>query len=228
MSDTSNILAARPRTETAVPERLLPMDDDRPQKRVVACPIGPPMSPVTQLLEAIDRGDRRATDELFPIVYEELKRIAQAKVAAERVGLTLGATELVHEAYLRLVGNGEALHGWNSRGHFFAAAAEAMRRILIDHARRRHALARGGNQVRVELSDVQPAAADQDHRLLDLDEALASLEQADADKAKLVKLRFFAGLTNEEAAAVLGISTATAQRAWAYCRAWLREEMDES
>ena len=113
------------------------------------------MSHVTQLLEAIDRGDRRATDELFPIVYDELRRIAQGKIAAEKPGQTLGATELVHEAYLRLVGNGEAPHDWNSRGHFFAAAAEAMRRILIDHARRRHALARGGDRDRVPLDDVE-------------------------------------------------------------------------
>ena len=129
------------------------------------------MSNVTQLLEAIDRGDRRATDELFPIVYDELRRIAQGKLTLERPGQTLGATELVHEAYLRLVGNGEAPHGWNSRVDFFAAAAEAMRRILIDHARRRPALTRGGDRVRVEIDLVEPAAADQDQRLLDLDEA---------------------------------------------------------
>lgn len=183
------------------------------------------MSNVTQLLEAIDRGDRRATDELFPIVYDELRRIAQGKIAAERPGQSLGATELVHEAYLRLVGNGEAPQGWNSRGHFFAAAAEAMRRILIDQARRRQAQIRGGDRGRVDLEDVQPAAVEQDQRLLDLDEALSRLEAQDAEKAKLVKLRFFAGLTNEEAAAALGISTATAQRTWAYCRAWLRAEM---
>jgi RNA polymerase sigma factor (sigma-70 family) len=178
-------------------------------------------------------------------MYEELKRIAQAKVAAEQPGLSLGATELVHEAYLRLVGpvcrtgpepgddsdaRSRPAGGtyWNSRGHFFAAAAEAMRRILIDRARRRQALARGGDGVRVELSDLQPAAADYDQRLLDLDEALTRLEQQDGEKAKLVKLRFFAGLTNEEAAAALGISTATAQRAWAYCRAWLRAEIEDA
>jgi RNA polymerase sigma factor (TIGR02999 family) len=226
MSDTSIILAAAARGESADAERLLPLDNDQPRHAAARCPIGPPMSPLTQLLEAIDRGDAQATNALFPIVYDELRRIAQGKLTAERPGQTLGATELVHEAYLRLVGNGEAPQGWNSRGHFFAAAAEAMRRILIDQARRRHALTRGGDRGRVELSDLQPAAADQDERLLDLDEALSRLEQDDAEKARLVKLRFFAGLTNEEAAAALGISTATAQRAWAYCRAWLRAEMD--
>jgi len=184
------------------------------------------MSNVTQLLEAIDRGDARATDELFPIVYEELRRIAQGKIAAERPGQTLGATELVHEAYLRLVGNGEAPQGWNGRGHFFAAAAEAMRRILIDHARRRHALVRGGDRDRVPLSDIEQQTATHDQRLLDLDQALTRLEADHRQKAALVKLRFFAGLTNEEAAAVLGISTATAQRMWAYSRAWLRAEVE--
>ncbi len=195
------------------------------------------MSHVTQLLEAIDRGDARATDELFPIVYEELKRIAQGKIAGERPGLTLGATELVHEAYLRLVGGkhphpdplpeeeGEKQR-WNSRGHFFAAAAEAMRRILIDHARRRQALVRGGDRNRVSLTEVEQQAVAQDQRLLDLDEALSRLEADDLQKATLVKLRFFAGLTNEEAAAALGISTATAQRMWAFSRAWLRAAVE--
>jgi RNA polymerase sigma factor (TIGR02999 family) len=184
------------------------------------------MSHVTQLLEAIDRGDARATDELFPIVYDELRRIAQVKIAAEKPGMTLGATELVHEAYLRLVGNGEAPHGWNSRGHFFAAAAEAMRRILIDHARRRQALVRGGDRDRVPLSEIERQTAVQDQRLLELDEALTRLEADDEQKATLVKLRFFAGLTNEEAAAALNISTATAQRLWAFSRAWLRAEVE--
>ncbi len=190
------------------------------------------MSHVTQLLEAIDRGDARATDELFPIVYEELKRIAQGKIAVERPGLTLGATELVHEAYLRLVGSqksgdrSQESEKWNSRGHFFAAAAEAMRRILIDHARRRLALVRGGDRDRVSLTEIVEQAAAQDQRLLDLDEALRRLEAEDQQKATLVKLRFFAGLTNEEAAAALGISTATAQRMWAYSRAWLRTAVE--
>jgi len=184
------------------------------------------MSHITQLLEAIDRGDARATDELFPIVYDELRRIAQTKIAGENPGLTLGATELVHEAYLRLVGNGAAPHGWNSRGHFFAAAAEAMRRILIDHARRRQAQIRGGDRDRVPLTEIEQQTAAQDQRLLDLDEALTRLESDDQQKANLVKLRFFAGLTNEQAAAALGISTATAQRLWAYSRAWLRAEVE--
>jgi RNA polymerase sigma factor (sigma-70 family) len=210
------------------------------------------VSQVTQLLEAIDRGDARATDELFPIVYEELKRIAQGKIAAEKPGQTLGATELVHEAYLRLVGGREVARDsglragdndsskcalvpnpqplapsrWNSRGHFFAAAAEAMRRILIDHARRRNALVRGGDRDRVPLTDIEQQTAAQDQRLLNLDEALTRLEAEDQQKATLVKLRFFAGLTNEEAAAALNISTATAQRLWAYSRAWLRAEVE--
>jgi len=180
------------------------------------------MSHVTELLKAIDRGDRRATDELFPIVYGELKRIAQAKIGAEKPGQSLGATELVHEAYLRLVGTGDARQEWNSRGHFFAAAAEAMRRILIDHARARQALVRGGDRERVPLTDIEQQAAEHDQRLLNLDEALTRLEAEDEQKAALVKLRFFAGLTNEQAAAMLDISTATAQRMWAYSRAWLR------
>jgi RNA polymerase sigma factor (TIGR02999 family) len=214
------------------------------------------MSQVTELLEAIDRGDARATDELFPIVYEELKRIAKGKIVAERPGLSLGATELVHEAYLRLIGEGQRSEvgsqksdeqiptsdlrpltsgNWNSRGHFFAAAAEAMRRILIDHARRRLALVRGGDRERVSLTEVEErmqkgAFAERkptnDQRLLDLDEALRRLEAEDPQKGTLVKLRFFAGLTNEEAAAALGISTATAQRMWAYSRAWLRTAVE--
>ena len=185
------------------------------------------MPAVTELLEAIDRGDRQATDELFPIVYDELKRIAQGKISAEKPGQSLGATELVHEAYLRLVGNRQdAPPGWNSRGHFFAAAAEAMRRILIDHARQRGALVRGGDRDRLPLSEIEQQTAAKDQRLLALDEALARLEAEDAQKAAIVKLRFFAGLTNEEAAAALGISTATAQRLWAYSRAWLRTEIE--
>ena len=175
--------------------------------------------------ESDHNADASAVARILPTVYEALRELAHRRLLSERKGHTLQTTELVHEAYLRLVGNGAAPQEWNSRGHFFTAAAEAMRRILIDHARRRHALVRGGDRARVPLDDIEQQTAAYDQRLLDLDEALTRLEALDPQKAALVKLRFFAGLTNEQAAATLEISTATAQRTWAYCRAWLRAEM---
>jgi RNA polymerase sigma factor (TIGR02999 family) len=178
------------------------------------------MSDVTQLLDAIGQGDRQATAELLPVVYEELRKLAAAKLAHEKPGQTLQATALVHEAYLRLVGS-EPTQLWDSRGHFFIAAAEAMRRILIDIARRKASLKRGGDHERIEVADL-PGRCDGDPLdLLALDEALRKLEAEQPSKAQLVKLRYFAGCTLEETAQILGVSRATAQRNWAYARAWL-------
>lgn len=181
------------------------------------------MSDVTRLLEAVKRGDSQATAELLPLVYQELQRIARAHMAQERAEHTLQATALVHEAYLRLVGQEHAR--WDGRGHFFAAAAEAMRRILIDHARTKKAAKRGGNRQRIELDDCLPITApcDDVDDLLALDEALDRLAREDAAKAELVKLLYFAGLNLEEAAAVQGISRSTAYRHWQFARAWLHD-----
>jgi RNA polymerase sigma factor (TIGR02999 family) len=181
------------------------------------------MSDVTRLLDAAAAGDPGAAADLLPLVYDELRRLAAARLAAEKPGQTLQATALVHEAYLRLVGAADP--GWNGRGHFFAAAAEAMRRILVDSARRKRADKRGGDRKRADLRDV-PAAADLlPDDLLDLDAAFAAFEAEDPDKAALVRLRFFGGLSEAEAAACLGLSRATAARHWAYARAWLLDRL---
>jgi RNA polymerase sigma factor (TIGR02999 family) len=177
------------------------------------------MSAVTRILSAIDQGDPRAAEELLPLVYEELRKLAAERMAQERPGQTLDATALVHEAYLRLVGS-SAAQQWNSRGHFFAAAAEAMRRILIDNARRKRRAKHGGDRHRVQLDDAV-AGADTREDVLALDEALSKLAVEQPAKAELVKLRYFAGLSLEEAAACLGISPATAKRYWVIGRAWL-------
>jgi RNA polymerase sigma factor (TIGR02999 family) len=178
------------------------------------------MSEITQLLDAAAAGNPRAAADILPLVYEELRRLAAARLAAEAPGQTLQATALVHEAYLRLVGPDPGLR-WNSRGHFFGAAAEAMRRILVEAARAKGRLKRGGRGRRVNLVDA-PAGADAEPLdLLALDEALTALAREDADKAELVKLRYFAGLSLEEAAASQGISLATAKRRWTVARAWL-------
>ena len=182
------------------------------------------MSEVTRILASIQAGDPNATDRLLPVVYDELRRMAAARLAAERPGQTLQATALVHEAYLRLL-PGDAAQHWNSRGHFFAAAAEAMRRILIEAARRKRSLKAGGDRRRVDLDAVQPAEGARDLDLVALDEALQDLERDEPRKAALVKLRFFAGLTNDAAAEVLGISSATAEKDWAYARAWLKVQL---
>jgi RNA polymerase sigma factor (TIGR02999 family) len=185
------------------------------------------MHEVTQLLSAIDRGDPRAAEQLLPLVYEELRKLAAQKLAQEKPGQTLQATALVHEAYLRLVGNDSQAPGsadgpaWDSRGHFFAAAAEAMRRILVDNARRKASSKRGGDRQRVDLPDWPDRFDNAQIDLIALDEALRTLEAEQPDKAQLVKLRFFAGCTLEETAELLGISRATAQRNWTYARAWL-------
>ena len=182
------------------------------------------MSDVTQILSAIERGDTLAAEQLLPLVYDELRKLAASKMARESLGQTLQATALVHEAYLRLLGDGQSKPSWDSRGHFFAAAAEAMRRILIEHARQKQSQKRGGQNQRVPLDAAVGLVADQvadGEDLLALDEALSQLEAEDPVKAQLVKLRYFTGFTLEEAAQSLGISIATAKRHWVYARAWL-------
>lgn len=181
------------------------------------------MSDVTKILDDIRKGDAKAAEELLPIVYDELRRLAAHKMAHEAPGHTLQPTALVHEAWLRLVGNEDAR--WDNRAHFFGAAAEAMRRILIDEARRKHALRHGGGQQRVDLDQVDIASAAEDDQLLAVHEALDRLAAQDHLKAELVKLRYFAGMTIHEAAEVLGISEPTAKRYWAYARAWLYREI---
>jgi RNA polymerase sigma factor (TIGR02999 family) len=178
---------------------------------------------VTQLLEQIRRGEAGASERLLPLVYDELRRLARARMAAERPGHTLQPTALVHEAYLRLIGSGDV--SWDSRGHFFGAAAEAMRRILIERARRARRIKRGGDLRRVELDDQVPEAGPRVDEVLAVDEALARLEALDAQMAAVVKLRYFAGLTIDEVAQALGTSTRTVNRLWTGARAWLRREI---
>jgi RNA polymerase sigma factor (TIGR02999 family) len=190
--------------------------------RLAAGYLPPLMNEVTQLLNAIGHGDPRAGSQLLPLVYDELRRLAAQRLAQERPGQTLQATALVHEAYLRLVGEGVEPR-WEGRGHFFAASAEAMRRILVENARRKRSLKQGGERTRLEFDDVLLAAPEPAEDLLALDEALDMLAKKDPQKAELVKLRYFAGMTIEEAAAVLGISAATAKRYWTYARAWLHQ-----
>jgi RNA polymerase sigma factor (TIGR02999 family) len=183
------------------------------------------MSEVTRLLSAVEQGDPSAAEQLLPLVYDELRHLAAQKLAQEAPGQTLQATALVHEAYLRLVG-GDPSQEWDGRHHFFAAAAEAMRRLLIDRARHKQARKAGGRRRRLDLDHIEPALEGDDDRLLALDEALRQLEVEDPRKARLVKLRFFAGLTAEQAAAALGVSTSTAEKDWAYARSWLRVAID--
>jgi RNA polymerase sigma factor (TIGR02999 family) len=181
------------------------------------------MSDVTQILNAIERGDARATDELLPLVYEELRLLAAQKLSHESPGQTLQATALVHEAYLRLVG--DQPQSWQSRGHFFAAAAEAMRRILVDHARHKQARKCGGQRSRVSLdnADVRDSATPEE--IVALDDALARLAVEDPQAVEIVKLHVFAGLSLDQAAQAVGVSRATAYRQWTYARAWLRSEI---
>jgi RNA polymerase sigma factor (TIGR02999 family) len=185
------------------------------------------MSEVTRILSAIEQGDPHAADQLLPLVYQELRQLAAQKLAREAPGQTLQATALVHEAYLRLVDVPEAQR-WNSRGHFFAAAAEAMRRILVESARRHGARKRGGDRQRVELPELRERPQDDPLDLLALDDALRKLEAQHPDKAQIVKLRFFAGCSLEETAQLLGFSRATAQRHWAFARAWLFGRLNQS
>jgi RNA polymerase sigma factor (TIGR02999 family) len=182
------------------------------------------MSEVTRILSAIEEGEPCAAEQLLPLVYDELRRLAAQRLASETPGQTLQATALVHEAYLRLVDVEKAQH-WKSRGHFFAAAAEAMRHILVDNARRKQRGKHGGGRRRIALDDSVPAPSGDAEELLVLDEALTRLEQEDAQAAALVKLRYFAGRSVEEAAESLGISRAGAYRHWQFARAWLLQEM---
>jgi RNA polymerase sigma factor (TIGR02999 family) len=178
------------------------------------------MNDVTHILSAIEQGDPKAAEQLLPLVYEELRKLAALKLAGEKPGQTLQATALVHEAYLRLVDVPHGQH-WDGRGHFFAAAAEAMRRILVENVRRKKTQKRGGDAERVPIDQIEIALPTPDDNLLALDEALDRLAAERPDVTELVKLRFFAGLTSDEAAETLGISPATAYRQWNYARAWL-------
>ncbi len=185
------------------------------------------MSDVTRILGKIESGDPTAARELLSLVYDELRKLAANKMAQEKPGQTLQATALVHEAYIRLVDNDQARH-WKSRGHFFGAAAEAMRRILVDNARRKASPMHGGDHHRVELKDVCSATEVPEEDLLSIDEALTRLAQVNPAKAELVRLRFYAGMTVTEAAEALGVSVATAERYWAYARSWIYCELDPS
>jgi RNA polymerase sigma factor (TIGR02999 family) len=182
------------------------------------------LSNVTRILDRVHQGDPTAADELLPLVYQELRKLAAQKMARELPGQTLQPTALVHEAWLRLVNGDDAK--WNSRAHFFGAAAEAMRRILIESARRKRAQRHGSGQARFDIDQIEVATPVKDEELLAISEALEKLAARDKPKAELVKLRYFVGLTVEEAAEILGISTATANRWWTYSRAWLYEEIE--
>ncbi|MEK7685002.1 MAG: ECF-type sigma factor [Verrucomicrobiota bacterium] len=184
------------------------------------------MSDVTRILDRVQHGDPKAAEQLLPLVYDELRKLAAARMAALPPGQTLQATALVHEAWLRLAGPGH--HDWNGRGHFFAAAAEAMRRILVDRARHKAAHKRGGGLRRIDLDHVDVAMDADDDLLLALDEALARYAQRDPQGAELIKLRFFAGLPNHRAAALLGVPERTAKRTWAFACAWLWHEIQKS
>jgi RNA polymerase sigma factor (TIGR02999 family) len=183
------------------------------------------MSEVTTILAAIEQGDPKAASELLPLVYDELRQLAAARLADEKPGHTLQPTALVHEAYLRLVGDRQP-RDWNSRGHFFAAAAEAMRRILINRARDKHRLKRGGHRDRVDLAAITDPATARATDLLELDDALGRLAGINPQAAELVKLKFFAGLTLREAASALGLPPRSADRLWAFARAWLIDALD--
>jgi RNA polymerase sigma factor (TIGR02999 family) len=185
------------------------------------------MADVTQILSEIEQGDPAAAKQLLPLLYDELRKLAVQKLGHEKPGQTLQATALVHEAYVRLVDVEKAQH-WNSRGHFFGAAAEAMRRILVENARRRARVKHGGGRIREELASSGIAAPEIDEDLLALDAALARLAEHDAPSAELVKLRYFAGLTIPQAAEILGVSPRKADFIWSFARAWLRREIEAS
>ena len=189
---------------------------DRPENPV---PASESTSEITQVLQAIRRGDGRASDELLPLVYSELRRLAAMRMAQEPAGQTLQGTALVHEAWLRLVGDRERT--WQNRAHFFGAAAEAMRRILVENARRKSRLKRGGAQIRLDIENLDLAAATPDDKILLMDDALEQLQAEDAEKARIVVLKFFGGLTNQEVAESLQVAERTVERQWAYAKAWL-------
>ena len=182
------------------------------------------MNNVTRILSRIESGDPSAAEQLLPLVYEELRKLAAARLAQEPSGKSLQPTVLVHDAYVRLVDVDDPPH-WNSRGHFFGAAAEAMRRILVEHARRKRSEKHGGQMQRVDLDVIHPQVPTRHNELIALDEALSRLEEKWPEKAKLVKLRYFAGFTISEAATVMAISQATAERYWSFCKAWLLSEL---
>jgi len=182
------------------------------------------MSDVTRILSAIEQGDQKASEQLLPLVYEELRRLARHKMAQESPDHTLQATALVHEAYIRLV-DSDQQQGWDNRGHFFTAAAEAMRRILVENARRKQSVKGGGGLNRVDLRDDDRKTGDADPDLLALDEALSQLQQTDPSAANLIKLRHFAGFTLPEAAEIMGVSLRTAERNWTYARTWLHRKI---
>jgi RNA polymerase sigma factor (TIGR02999 family) len=177
------------------------------------------MSDITQVLQAIERGEGGASERLLPLVYDELRRHAAARMAREAPGQTLQPTALVHEAWLRLIGNGD--HNWQNRAHFFGAASEAMRRILIENARRKSRLKRGGHQLRLDIDQLELAATTPDEKILLIDEALERLQTQDPEKARVVVLKFFGGCTNQEAAESLGVTERTVERHWAFAKAWL-------
>jgi RNA polymerase sigma factor (TIGR02999 family) len=177
------------------------------------------MSEITQVLQAIGRGEGRASEELLPLVYEELRRLAAARMAQEQPGQTLQATAIVHEAWLRLVADGDRT--WQNRAHFFAAAAEAMRRILIENARRKSTLKRGGGLARVDIEGLDLASAAPDDKILLINEALEKLQTEDPEKARIVVMKFFGGLTNQEVAEALGVTERTIERQWAFAKAWM-------
>ena len=179
------------------------------------------MGNLTQILSQFEQGNAAAADELLPLVYDELRKLSRRKLADERAGQTLDATALVHEAYVRLV-DSESPQRWDSRRHFYAAASEAMRRILIENARRKASIRRGGGRERRQLNEAEISAEEADQELVELDEALGQLSESDPEAAELVKLRFFAGLSMKQAADVLGVSQRTAYYTWAYARSWLR------
>jgi RNA polymerase sigma factor (TIGR02999 family) len=177
------------------------------------------MSEITQVLEAIGRGEGHASEELLPLVYAELRRHASVRMASEAPGHTLQPTALVHEAWLRMFGDGKRV--WQNRAHFFGAASEAMRRVLIENARRKSRLKRGGNQVRLDIEQLELAATTPDEKVLLIDDALKRLEEQDPEKARVVMLKFFGGLTSQEAAETMGVTERTIERHWAYAKAWL-------
>lgn len=177
------------------------------------------MSEITQVLQAIRRGDGHASEELLPLVYNELRQLAAARMAQEASGQTLQATALVHEAWLRMVGDSDRT--WQNRAHFFGAAAEAMRRILVENARRKSRLKRGGGQIRLDIDELDLAATSPDEKVLLMDEALEKLRTEDPEKARIVVLKFFGGLTNHEVAENLGVNERTVERQWAYAKVWL-------
>jgi RNA polymerase sigma factor (TIGR02999 family) len=183
------------------------------------------MTEITQMLQALQRGDGRASEELLPVVYDELRRLAAARMAQETESQTLQPTALVHEAWLRMVGSGDRT--WQNRAHFFGAAAQAMRRILIENARRKSRLKRGGGQKRLDVDELELAATTPDDKVLLIDEALERLKSEDPETERMVVLKFFGGLTNQEVAETLGITERTVERHWAYAKAWLFQHIRE-